>query len=62
MLEKHLVITVDKTEDTEDRLKSLGYIKRSGSAAYDRDKIAIVPTKLWYWLETGNTGTRFENL
>lgn len=62
MLEKCLVITVDKTEETEERLKSLGYMKRSGSASYNRDKIAIIPEKLWYWFETGNGGTRFENL
>jgi len=48
MLEKCLVITVEKTKETEDRLKSLGYTQRSGSASYNRDKIAIIPQKLWY--------------
>jgi len=62
-MEECLVITVDKDESLIKDLDRFGYEKRSGSAAYIRNFLVIVPKKKWYWL-TGNStkGTHLQNL
>lgn len=43
------IVYVDKTKETEDYLKSMGYEKRSGDASNNRNLIAIVMGKKWFW-------------
>ena len=62
-MEKCLTITVDKSDSLVSDLQKFGYEKRSGSVAYKRDLLVIVPKKKWYW-ETANEtkGTKFLQL
>jgi len=58
-MEKCLAITVDLDESLVETLKKQGYEKRSGSAAYNRDLIVIIPKKKWFWLTKNETkGTK----
>ena len=62
MREDCLIITVNKTEDLIKTLENQGYEKRSGSGAYIRNTVAIVPKRKWYWLTTWSTGTHIQEL
>ncbi len=62
-MEVCLTITLDKSESLISDLQNFGYEKRSGSGAYKRDLLVIVPKKKWYW-ETANEtkGTKLSSL
>lgn len=62
MYENCLVINVEKTLDMEKTLKSFGYEKRSGSTAYTRNTICIVPKKKWYWESNESLGLSTKSL
>ena len=56
MLEECRIIVVSNTSDIIDTLKSFGYEKRSGSGAYNRETICIVPKKKWFWESNESLG------
>ena len=62
MYTKCLVIRVEKNDSIIETLKIFGYEKRSGSAAYIRNNICIVPKKKWYWEDNGTLGTEIRQL
>ncbi len=51
-----------KTDDLIEFLNKQGYEKRSGSGAYIRNQIVIVPKKKWYWFTNWGTGTHIQKL
>ncbi len=58
-MEKCLTITVDKENSLITDLLKFGYEKRSGSGAYNRDLLVIVPKKKWFWLTSNEAkGTK----
>lgn len=59
MYEECRIIVVSNTPEMNETLKSFGYEKRSGSAAYTRESICIVPKKKWFWVSNETVGTSY---
>jgi hypothetical protein len=62
MFEDCKIIVVNNTLDIINTLKSFGYEKRSGSPAYKRDTICIVPKKKWFWESNESLGSYIKSL
>lgn len=53
-----LSINIENNKSNLEMLKSLGYSKRSGSVAYTRPTIRLIPSMKWFWEDsTTKTGT-----
>jgi len=57
----NLAISIPNTKENIDLLVSLGYEKRSGSAAYKNEFLCVLPFKLWFW-ETNSTYSMVDDM
>jgi hypothetical protein len=56
-MKKYLKINVTYSQDLVNDLKGFGYTPRSGSGAYVRNVLCIIPAKKWYWRANEELGT-----
>lgn len=56
------VIVVNNTSEIINTLKSFRYEKRSGSVAYNRNSVCIVPKKKWFWESNETLGSYTKQL